>query len=359
MKQILCLSNEPWSASPGRTQQLVSRLRNAQILYFSPPAQRGKRGRHELSGQVRPNVTVFTLPHVLEVDERHGLLFRASRRKLARFIASKAGRRRGAPLLWTTHPEHVHLLDLLDYGGLVYDCDRVWDELPPKWEGGLAMAADVVFAASPQLRERLSPCSSNIALLPNGVNYSLFSGLGFSAPRRSGRGPVIGFLGTVRPELDLSPLLYAARKRPGWSFLLVGPVEEGNLLLPPLSRLPNVRLTGPCPLSQTPDRLRRCDVLVELLRRDQPYTDVVPSRLYEYLSTGRPVVSMLWPDQVEQFPDVVYAAYSEEEFVTCVQHALEEAPDFVSQRRRDHGAAASWTLRAQAVDRILSAAGLL
>ena len=28
MKQILCLSNEPWSSSPGRTQQLISRLRD-------------------------------------------------------------------------------------------------------------------------------------------------------------------------------------------------------------------------------------------------------------------------------------------------------------------------------------------
>lgn len=36
MKQIICLSEEPWSASPGRTQQLVSRLKNTQVLYFSP-----------------------------------------------------------------------------------------------------------------------------------------------------------------------------------------------------------------------------------------------------------------------------------------------------------------------------------
>ena len=32
MKQIICLSNEPWSASPGRTQQLLSRLKGIQTL---------------------------------------------------------------------------------------------------------------------------------------------------------------------------------------------------------------------------------------------------------------------------------------------------------------------------------------
>ncbi len=38
------------------------------------------------------------------------------------------------PLLWTTSPEHVHLLDRLDYDGLIYDCDREWDDASLAWE---------------------------------------------------------------------------------------------------------------------------------------------------------------------------------------------------------------------------------
>ncbi len=359
MKQILCLSNEPWSASPSRTQQLVSRLRDAQIAYFSPPSGPGDQSFRKKGRQVRPNVTVYTLPPILRVDERYALFFRAGCKKLSRYIAARAGRR-GRPLLWTTHPAHVHLLDLLDYGGLVYDCDRAWDELPPKWEGSLAGAADVVFAASPELRDRLSPCSGNIALVPNGVNFSLFSHPGGTLPlKRLAPGPVIGFSGTLWPDLDLSPLLYAAQARPDWTFLLVSRAVRGNALLPRLRRLHNVRLVGSSSLDQVPDWLYQCDVLVELLRRGQPYSNLISPRLYEYLATGKPVVSMLWPDQVEQFPDVVYAAHDEEEFLTCCRHALEEAPGFVTQRRRDHAAAANWPLRVQEVDRILTAAGLL
>ena len=107
------------------------------------------------------------------------------------------------------------------------------------------------------------------------------------------------------------------------------------------------------------DWLYRCQVLLNFLREDRPYDDVVSTRLYEYLSTGKPIVSMLWPDQVELFPDVVYAAHSEEEFLTMCQHALAEAPGFVSQRRRDHGAAAAWSSHSSQVARILSTAGLL
>ena len=358
MKQILCLSNEPWSSSPGRTQQLISRLRDTQVLYFSP----ARRGPGQDGRKVRPNVTAYSLPPLLPVPERCAPLFQLERRRLGRFIAGRAARHRfRAPLLWTTSPEHVHLLDHLSYDGLVYDCDREWEGLPPIWEGSLAQAADVVFAASPQLRDRLSPCSSNIALLPNGVNYPLFSGQGNAArpdPIPRARGPLLGWTGTIRPDLDLSPLLYAALARPDWTFVLLGP-QEDNHLLPRLRRLPNVLLPGPCPLSEVPDWLFRCQVLLNFLREDRPYDDVVSTRLYEYLSTGKPIVSMLWPDQVELFPDVVYAAHSEEEFLTMCQHALAEAPGFVSQRRRDHGAAAAWSSHSSQVARILSTAGLL
>lgn len=359
MKQILCLSNEPWSSSPGRTQQLIARLKDTQILYFSPFAGRNDRFAGPKGRQVRPNVTAYSLPPLpLHIQERYSALFRLERRRLGRFVADRAARHRfREPLLWTTNPEHVHLLDDLDYGGLVYDCDRDWEDLPPSWEGSLAQAADVVFAASPLLKQRLAPCSSNIALLPNGVNFPLFSSPDSSSRPRT-HGPVLGWEGTIWEDLDLEPLLYAARMRPDWTFLLVGR-QEDNPLLPRLRRLNNVILTGPKPLSELPEWLHRCDVFLNFVREDRPYEDVVASRLYEYLSTGKPVVSMLWPDQVERFPDVVYAAYDDQEFLTLCQHALAEAPGFVSQRRRSHAAAAAWPRRAAEVARILGTAGLL
>lgn len=365
MKQILCLSMEPWSGSPGRTQQLICRIKDAQILYFSPAAGRLDRSFRQKGRRVRPNIAVFTLPPLLlPTEERFGRLFRMGQHRLSRFVAGQAARARfQEPLLWVTSPLHVHLLDHLDYGGLVYDCGREWDELPPAWEGALAQAADVVFAASSQLAERLAPCSSNIALLPNGVNYPLFSGETASSlrpdPLPGVPRPVLGWAGTIWADLDLSPLLYAAQARPNWTFLLLGRREEQNPFLARLRRLPNVVMDGPCPLSEVPDWLYRCDVLLEFLREENPYDDVVSPRVYEYLCTGKPVVSMLWPDQVEQFPDVIYGAHSEREFLTCCQHALEEAPDFASQRRRNHAQAAAWPNRARQVVRILETAGLL
>ena len=60
MKQLICLSYAPWSARPNRTEQLLTRLEDVQILFFEPPEPRGTPAREAL--RVRPNILVYTLP---------------------------------------------------------------------------------------------------------------------------------------------------------------------------------------------------------------------------------------------------------------------------------------------------------
>lgn len=363
MKEIICLSNEPWSQTPGRTQQLITRIRDTKILYFSPAASARDTAWKQPGRKVRPNVTVYTLPPVLVRNERLAHLFRLSHQRVGKFIQEKARRHRfRAPLLWTVSPAHVHLLDELEYAGLVYDCDRIWEDYPGPWEGTLAHAADVVFAASPDLCDRLSPCSSNIALLPNGVNHTIFTGETGIQKRRlypQLAGPVLGWVGTIHADLDLAPLLHAVRTRPDWTFLLLGRQDRDNPWVRKLSRCPNVILESPCPLMEVPEYMERCDVLLNFLRSSQFYSDVIPGRVYEYLSTGKPIVSMLWPEQVERFPDVIYGAYNQDELVRLCQQALEEDRTWVLSRRRDYGHAAAWSNRSAEVSRILTTAGLL
>ena len=362
MKQIVCIANKPWTTIPSRTQHLMTRMKGVQVLYFEPASGRRDRSWRKGGRRVRPEVTVFTMPPLTTEDERFGPLFRSGQRRRAKYIADQIDKHRlRSFLLWTTAPIHVHLLDRLDYDTLVYDCDRDWDDVPEHWEGSLAHAADLVFAASPTLVEQLSPCSSNIALLPNGVNYTLFSH-GSNSTDQLLPGvdkPIFCYSGAIHAQLDLSPILYAAAEKPDWIFLLVGRTDKDNPLLGRLKRFPNVILAGQRPLMELPDWLARSQVCINLLRKDAPYSDIVPSRIYEYLSTGTPVVSMLWPDQVELFPDVVYGAYTERSFVELCAKALEEDRSWVADRRRSYGEQANWSKRAEDVIQLLQTAGLL
>ncbi len=355
MKQLICLATQGWCDIPSRTQHLLGRMRDTKILYFSP------KGEHiSQSGQrVRPNITVYTLPTPLfRPSVTAPPLVNFDRSRAGAFVAKMARKHNfHRPILWTTCPSHVHFLPHVDYSCLIYDCNQEWDDFPLEWEGKLANLADVVFVASCGLEERLSPCSENIAVIPNGVNFPLFSA---QEPAVASQRPVLGWVGRISHDLNLSPLLFAARSRPNWRFLLVGEVEEPHSpQVDALLQLPNVKLHRRHPLAEVPSYLAPCHVLLDLSRGSCAGSDIVPRRIYEYLSTGLPIVSMILPDQVELFPDVIYAAHDDVEFLRMCDSALSEAPAFVRDRRRHYGEEASWVNRVAEMTQILDTTGFL
>lgn len=360
MRQVVCLAAEPWSAFPTRTQQLMARMKDAEVLYFEPPAPRGSREWKKPGRRVRPGLVVYTLPPELTQDAALSLLNRFSARRTTRFLQSKLERHRfREPLLWCASPAGALYLDDLAYRGLVYDCYQDWPDYPEAWESELAVSADVCFAASPDLARHLSPCNSNVTLLPFGCNYPMFAkdDLPRPAPLAGIRGPILGFAGTLWPDLDLGPALEALEIHPECTLVLAG---EDRLFrqLPQLLALPNVLFPGPVSPVDLPDYLAHFDVCLHLLRRSRLQDDVIPSRMFEYLSSGRPIVSMLRPDQVEHFPDVVYGAHTPAEFALLCSRALEETGTWARDRRREYGKAAAWSQRAQEVNQILESIGL-
>lgn len=357
LKKLICLSHIPWQAAPSRAQQLLIRMRDVDILFFEPPrsapARDARRGR-----RVRPNLTVYTLPP-LRSEDGPALLRRRGQARLGAFVLDVMDRHRFRDaLLWVTSPDNLFLLDAIPYRGLVYDCDREWDELPLEWESELAVRADVCFAASPGLACRLSPCCDNIAVIPNGVNELLYrQEPSPPAELRRAPGPTLCRVGEVAAGLDLEPLRQTALRRPSWRFFLLG--QAGRWAERALEQCPNVRFLGRVPAAEVPDYLLSCDICFDLLSRQTRGSDILPAHIYEYLASGRPVVAMLDEDQVEPYPDVVYTAHNPAQFLSCCEHALMEDPTWVSQRRRGYAHAARWSRRAAEVVRILEAAGLL
>ena len=76
MKQIVCLATSPWYPIPTRKQQVMSRMPDAEILYFDPSATiiaplRDKSAKPLMTAwkqpgeKVRDNITVYRLPPVL------------------------------------------------------------------------------------------------------------------------------------------------------------------------------------------------------------------------------------------------------------------------------------------------------
>ncbi len=357
MKQIVCLAHAPWRARPDRTQQLLARLGDAQILFFEPAPRKGS----PMPGQgrrVRAHITVYTLPNPLPYPDETSVLQRRRLDKAADFIQQVMEKHHfREPVLWCASPLHAQFLDKLAYRGVVYDCHRFWSEEFLEWESDLASHSEVVFAASFGLIKRLSPCNDNIALLSNGVNPVLFQQKQRNIPPELTGLPgqrVLGRLGSVTGQLDLEPLLYAADRRPEWTFVLMGRVTK-----PAAEQLrgrDNIVLTGPVNPLDVPDYLYRCDLLFDLIRFDRP-GDVVPIRVYEYLATGRPIVTVVDPDVLETIPELVSTAYDGPGFLRRCKAAFGEDPG-LPRRRRAMARDSAWTGRAAQVSSILEVAGL-
>lgn len=337
----------------------MTRMKDAQILYFEPPAPKGSHPSRS-GRRVRSNLIVYSLPADITDEPSNSIFYRYSRYRTARFIQSTLEKHHFRdPVLWCSSPYGAQFLEDISYRGVVYDCYRDWQECPDPWESDLTAAADVVFAASPDLMRHLMPWNLNVALLPFGCNYSMFAKESLSRPPALNglRGPILGFVGTLWPDLDLSPLIRLAQARPDCNIVVVGG-DLGCVMLPDLAAFPNVHLLGSAQAVDLPDYLNAFQVCLYLLRRSELQSDIIHARLFEYLSSGKPIVAMLRPDQVEHFPDVVYGAHSPAEFASLCSRALEERGPWVRERRREYGRAAAWSERANEVNRILESIGL-
>lgn len=358
MKQILCLSYTPWRARANRTQQLLTRLTDAQILFFEPAPQKGA-PMPEQGRRVRAHITAYTLPAPLPGPRDQSLFGRRRLDKAVDFVQQVMDKHHfREPVLWCTAPLHAQFLDHVAYRGAVYDCHRFWDESFLELESDLTRHAEVVFAASPGLIKRLSPCNDNIALLPNGVNPLLFNQQEHTVPAMMERLPgrtVLGRVGSVTGKVDLGPLLYAARHRPEWTFVLMGPATRQAAQM--LHGQDNIILTGQVNPLDLPDYLYRCDLLFDLLREDRLGSDVIPPAIYEYLAAGKPVVAVTDPHVPDPLPQLISSAYDGPGFLQRCREALALDPA-ASARRRAFAQQSSWAGRAAQVAAIFEGTGL-
>ena len=90
MKQILCLSHSPWQASPNRTQQLMTRLSDAKILYFEPPSEH----KEEQGRRIRSHIITYTLPAAFPVGPARTFSQRLALRRNLAFIRSTMDKHR-------------------------------------------------------------------------------------------------------------------------------------------------------------------------------------------------------------------------------------------------------------------------
>jgi glycosyltransferase involved in cell wall biosynthesis len=239
-------------------------------------------------------------------------------------------------ILWTYTPHSSDFVGQLGEALTVYECvdefsaarGLVRAETIRALEQELIARCDLLIVTAQALHDSKKDAARRIALIPNGAEVAHFNKAADPAtpitPALAGLPqPIVGFLGAVQYWVDVPLLARIARQHPEWSVVLVGP--PGLLVdLSELERLPNAHLLGRVPYADLPGYLRAFDVCLNPYKMDGVAEGCSPIKLYEYLATGKPIVSVDMPE-ARQFEHLIHVARDADAFVQQVEAAVSEA----------------------------------
>ncbi len=305
--------------------------------------------------QIAPNLWVFTLPPVLPFFQMSGAINRLNNALLLPILRAQV-KRLGfrAPVLWTYTPHSADFVGHLGERAAVYECvddftaakGLVHAGAIRRMESRLIRAVDLLIVTHPKLREAKAKGARRVVIIPNGVDTEHMAraadpDLPVAEALAHVKHPVLGYLGAVNYWIDTALLGRLARAHPEWTLAIVGPVVRPLANMKPLEGLPNVILTGRVPYADVPRYVKAFDVCLNPYVLDEVAEHCSPLKLYEYIATGKPVVSVDMPE-AHRFAGLIDIAHSAEEFIALVEAAAQRAISGKADERAAARMAEAW-----------------
>ncbi|MBC7251744.1 MAG: glycosyltransferase [Anaerolineae bacterium] len=271
---------------------------------------------------------------------RLGVLQRLNQALYVRGIRRLLKRLPGDELvLWLSYPLQAWALDAFPQRMLAcYDWTDDWaafDILPVQDSSEIVALndrvlrqVDLVFAVSAELERRAAAVNPRTYRAPNATDPEKLGQAASPGPVAAELAglprPIIGYVGQVADKVDYELIDQVARARPEWSFVFVGPIWYSKQeRVAALEALGNVHFWGARPFDQLVPYLRGFDVCT-LPHAITPLTrSMDPIKLYDYLATGKPIVSTPVAG-VERFADVVYVGDTIRGFLDALDRAVQE-----------------------------------
>ena len=203
---------------------------------------------------------------------------------------------------------------------------------------------DLVVTTSVGLKESKSELHSNVRLVPNGVDYSLFH-QAFVPLSQKKEGPfTIGYVGTVDDRLDLNLLNQAIKALPDANFTFVGRVTDPKAEQE-LSKHANVQLLGPKKPTELPELMKSFSLGLIPFVTNAFTKHIYPLKVNEYLAAALPVVSTRFAP-LDEFEEIIEITNDIDTFIGYLKYWEENDREDLQQKRKAHARNNTWTHRA-------------
>ncbi|MGL6242086.1 glycosyltransferase [Pseudomonas sp.] len=223
------------------------------------------------------------------------------------------------------HPFWYETSAMLPDSELVYDCmdhhegfGNVSEEVL-SIERALMRNADITITTSTWLDEIVSQHTQNRVLIRNAGEFDHFAIRPADVYVDPQQRKIIGYYGAIAEWFDLTLLENVAKAFPEHCILMIGADTVGARAK--LAHLSNVTFTGEMPYSELPKYLHAFDVCLLPFQVIPLTLATNPVKVYEYLSAGKPVVSVDLPE-IKQFENLVHAAPTTEDFISAIREEL-------------------------------------
>jgi len=161
--------------------------------------------------------------------------------------------------------------------------------------------SDLVFVTAKALYDYCSLYKDKVHIFPFGVNIKSFEIVRDSKGQRvpedikNIKKPIIGYIGGIHKWVNISMVKELALLCPDYSFVLVGPVQAD---ISELMNIRNIYLLGAKEHEKLPHYIKAFDVCTIPYVIAEYTNNVYPTKLNEYLSMGKPVISTELPEVV-------------------------------------------------------------
>lgn len=212
------------------------------------------------------------------------------------------------------------------------------------YEPALTAESDLVVVSSDILLKKVSPVAKRVIQVKNGTDFDHFHFLPEADVLAHAGKPIIGYYGAIAEWFDVELVEMCAKRYPQYQFVLIGRVTNNDIGR--LQSLSNVILTGEIPYRELPAYVRYFDVCLIPFQLTPLIEATNPVKFYEYLSSGKPVVSVNLPE-LQPYKEHCYLAGSREHFVKNIASALSEKAGLIAPRI-ELAKQNSWTMRGEA-----------
>ncbi|HVG41770.1 MAG TPA: glycosyltransferase, partial [Chitinophagaceae bacterium] len=208
---------------------------------------------------------------------------------------------------------------------IVYDC---MDELAAfkfapvalkENEKKLLDKADVVFTGGYSIYESKKNAHHNIYPFPSSIDKDHFATARVlqNDPKDQEHipHPRFGFFGVIDERLDIDLIGQAAKARPDWQFVIIGPVVKIDPAS--LPKYSNIHYLGGKDYKELPQYLSGWDVATIPFAVNESTKFISPTKTPEYLAAGKPVISTPIKDVVSPYAEnkLVHIASNVKEFI--------------------------------------------